>query len=237
MPRTKKISEKKIRTGKTKAKAGLTIPVYGLDGKEKGTLELPKEIFSVEARPKLLAQYVRVYLANRRQGTASTKTRGEVTGSTRKIYRQKGTGRARHGDIKAPIYVGGGVVGGPSPRDFSLKLNKKQTRKALFYALTLKLQQKDILGLDNEFLTMKSKTKTAANFLKSLDLNKQRTLIVLQKMEKNNLLFSFRNLPKNSFIDAKSINAYEVLKNGKILIVQEALPVLVQHFLRKHQTS
>src|SRR3989338_9847754 len=107
---------------------------------------MPKEIFAVEASPRLLAQYVRVYLANRRQGTASAKTRAEVKGSTRKIYKQKGTGKARHGDIKAPIFIGGGVVGGPIPRDFSLKFNKKQKRKVLFYALTLKLKQKDIFG-------------------------------------------------------------------------------------------
>ena len=131
MPQEKKLTKvvQKKKVKKT-VKAGLTIPVYGLDGKEKGAAELPKEIFTVEASPKLLAQYVRVYLVNRRQGTASTKTRGEVSGSTRKIYKQKGTGKARHGDIKAPIFTGGGVVGGPKPQDYSLKLNKKQTKKA-----------------------------------------------------------------------------------------------------------
>src|SRR3989338_4919632 len=147
MPRTKKAIKTVKKTETKKSSAGLTIPVYDLNGKEKGTVELAKEIFAVEASPKLLAQYVRVYLANRRQGTASTKTRGEITGSTRKIYKQKGTGRDRHGDIKAPIFVGGGTVGGPKPRDYSLKFNKKQTKKALFYSLSLKFKEQGIFGL------------------------------------------------------------------------------------------
>src|SRR3989339_216040 len=107
----------------------LSVRVFSIDGKEKKTIELNKNIFDVKVSPSLLAQAVRVYLANQRAGTASSKTRSEVVGSTRKIYRQKGTGKARHGSLKAPIFVGGGVVGGPKPRDFSLKINKKQKTK------------------------------------------------------------------------------------------------------------
>ena len=146
-------SEKKLTTPKKK-KVNLTIPVYDLDGKEKSTLEVAKEIFGIESNPKLIAQYVRVYHANQRQGTSSTKTRGEVRGSTRKIYRQKGTGKARHGDIKAPIFVGGGVVGGPQPGKHSLKLNKKQIKKSLFTALSLKFNAGDIFALSNNFKTI-----------------------------------------------------------------------------------
>src|SRR5207248_616028 len=98
--------------------------------KASGKVSLPKEIFAETVNKKLLAQAVRVYLANKRQGNASTKTRGEVEGSTRKIYRQKGTGNARHGSIRAPIFVKGGIVHGPRPRDFSLGLSKKMRRKA-----------------------------------------------------------------------------------------------------------
>jgi len=102
----------------------------------------PKEIFAVKASDKLLSQYVYVYLNNLKKGRHKTKTRGEVAGSTRKIYRQKGTGRARHGDIKAPIFVGGGVAFGPTGQYRRLKLTKKMRRKALFYALSLKLKEK-----------------------------------------------------------------------------------------------
>lgn len=221
--------EKKVKL--KKVKTGLTIPVYGLDGKEKGTMELPKEIFSIEANPKLLAQYVRVHLANRRQGTASTKTRGEVTGSTRKIYRQKGTGRARHGDIKAPIFIGGGVVGGPRPRNFSLKLNKKQIRKSLFSAITLKFKGKEILGINDEFTKMEPKTKIIAGFLKSIGLENKRVLFTLPKMEKSNLVLAARNLPNVQLLDSASLNAYDVLNNSAIIINKEALEVLKRRFL------
>lgn len=237
MPRTKKEKQKVKKTEPKKTvkkviKAGLSLPVYGLDGKEKTPIELPKEIFSAEANPRLLAQYVRVYLANQRQGNASTKTRGEVIGSTKKIYKQKGTGNARHGDKHAPIFVGGGVVGGPKPRDFSLKLNRKQTKKALFNALTLKLNEQGIFGLSDEFLKIEPKTKTIVNFLKALSLEKEKILLVLPKMETNNLVLSSRNIKNIKLVDAISINPYEILKNKKVFILKEGLQVLLKHFLR-----
>ena len=237
MPRTKKIAKKEVTSKIKKAQAGLTIPVYDLDGKEKGTIELAKEIFAVEANPKLLAQYVRVYLANRRQGTASTKTRAEVTGSTRKIYKQKGTGKARHGDIKAPIFVGGGTVGGPKPQDHSLRFNKKQTKKALLYALSLKFKEGGILGLSDEFLKIEAKTKLIANFLKIIGLEKEKVLFILAKMQKSNLILAARNLANISLIDAASINPYEILKNSKVVMIEEAFQVLEKHFLRKNKLT
>ena len=235
MPRTKKAIKTVKKTETKKSSAGLTIPVYDLNGKEKGTVELAKEIFAVESSPKLLAQYVRVYLANRRQGTASTKTRSEVTGSTRKIYKQKGTGRARHGDIKAPIFVGGGTVGGPKPQDYSLKFNKKQTKIALFSALSLKFKEHGIFGLSNELMKMKAKTKLIANLLKLIGLEKKRVLFVLPKIQKSNLILAARNLPNISLIDTTSINAYEILKSGKVAVIEEAFPVLEKHFLGKNK--
>ncbi len=213
------------------ATRGITIPVYDIDGKEAKTVSLPKEIFDIKASPKLLAQYVRVYLANQRLGTASAKTRGEVTGSTRKIYRQKGTGRARHGSIKAPIFVGGGVVGGPQPRDYSLKLNKKQKQKALFYALTLR--RNDIIGLVSD-AKMGPKTKIIFKFLKNLKLEGDRTLLVLPKMEKNNFVLASRNIVGLQLTDAASLNAYETMRTKKIIFLDTALTVLEKHFL-KHE--
>ena len=111
---------------KVSEKATVSVNVVGIDGKISGKIALPGEIFGEKVNKALLAQAVRVYLANQRQGNASTKTRGEVEGSTRKIYRQKGTGRARHGSVRAPIFVKGGIVFGPKPRDFSLDMPKKK---------------------------------------------------------------------------------------------------------------
>lgn len=227
MPRIKKIDSiipKKRITKSTRKE--LTIPVYDLAGKESGSLELPKDIFRVEASPKLLSQYVRIYLANQRRGTASTKTRGDVVGSTRKIYRQKGTGRARHGDIKAPVFVGGGIVGGPKPRDFSRTMNKKQKRKALLYALTLKYKEKGLLGLSTDFLHIEAETKRMNEILKMLDLTNNKILLLLSKLEKSNLLLAVRNLPNMSVSDINSINPYIILKNQKIFILEDAVKLL-----------
>ena len=232
MPRIKKDTLKVKKSQSKKAKADLVIPVYGLDGKEKGVFELAKEFFAVEENPRLLAQYVRVYLANQRQGTASTKTRGEVTGSTRKIYRQKGTGRARHGDIKAPIFVGGGVVGGPKPRDFSLKLSKKQIKKSLLLALTLKFKGKNIIGIGDELAKIPPKTKKIADILKNMGLANRRVLITLSGTDKNNLVLAARNLPNLHILDSRSLNAYDVLKNETILVSKKALEFLKLRFIK-----
>src|SRR3989338_2978575 len=144
---TQKIAAgKKTTAAKDVKKAAGTISAAGVEikGNKEGTISLSKELFAVKESPTLLSQAVRVFLANQRQGTKSTKTRSMVAGSTRKIYKQKGTGRARHGDIKAPIFIGGGTAHGPHPRDFSLSLSKKMKRKALAMALTSRLQENAI---------------------------------------------------------------------------------------------
>ena len=174
-------------TKKTEKRSNLSLSIYDIDGKEQKTVELPKEVFAVTSNPSLLAQAVRVYLVNQRQGNVSVKTRSEVVGSTRKIYRQKGTGKARHGAIKAPIFVGGGVAHGPKQKDYNLKFSKKEKRIALFAALSEKLKEKKIIGLEDKALTIKPKTKIFVNFLEKLKLSDKNNLIVLLKMEKNNL--------------------------------------------------
>ena len=196
------------------------------------TVRFPKAIFNVKVNKTLLAQAVHVFLANQRQGTASTKTRGEVSGSTKKIYKQKGTGRARHGARKAPIFVGGGIVGGPKPRDYSLKLNKLQKKQALFSALTLKHQEKRISIVNNKYLTMKPKTKELVLMFEEKGIKGKSALIVFGKMERNNLLLAGRNIPEINFIDACSLNPYTVMKYEYILFTEDALPVLSKHFLR-----
>ncbi len=237
----KKVSkkEKKITKSvlKRAVKQGPMIKIYDLEGREKQEVKLPKEIFDTKASNKLLSQYVRIYLANQRQGTAATKTRGEVRGSTRKIYRQKGTGKARHGDIKAPIFVGGGVVGGPKPRDYSLKINKKQKKKALFYALSLTYKNRSIMGLSDEALKIEPKTKKIATFLKLMKLYGKKTLLVLPKIEKNNLILAARNIHNLELTDAQSLNAYMILKNKEIIFINQALKVLENHFLKKNENK
>ena len=167
-------------------------------------------------------------MSNKHQGTASTKTRGDVAGSTRKIYRQKGTGRARHGSIKAPIFVGGGVVGGPKPRDYSLRLNKKQKRKALFMALTLKQKEHNIIAIDNA-LTIEAKTKLVAGFLSTLGLANKRTLFIFPKIGKNNFILASRNIPLASLVDVFTLNPYNLLQAHKVIFVDNALSVLEKH--------
>ncbi len=229
MPRTKKEQTGK-QTTEHKATAvkqsnDLIYAVYTSAGGE-SSIELPKALFSETAHSQLLAQYTRFYLANQRQGTASAKTRGQVTGSTRKIYRQKGTGRARHGSIKAPIFVGGGVVGGPLPRDHSLKMNQKQRRKALLYALHLKQKEHRVYGLKKEFITMEPKTKTVVALFKKLQFGKTKILLVVPKVEKNNLLLAVRNIPNVRLVDAASLNAYEVLASQALFFVEGALETI-----------
>ncbi len=234
MPRTKKtITEEKnkITEQKTveKKQSEFILPVYDLSGEKKEDLDLPKEIFGFKINEKLLAQAVRVYLFNQRQGTASTKTRGEVAGSTRKIYRQKGTGRARHGSIKAPIFVGGGIVGGPKPKDYSLKINKKQNKQAILSALSLQFKNKNVLVFDDKILNEDLKTKTVYQLLKKLDLNDKKTLFILPKMEEKFIRAS-RNIEKTDFIDAKSINAYKVLNCQKLVLFKSSVLEIKNHF-------
>jgi large subunit ribosomal protein L4 len=224
-----KAPEKKTETKRANA---LEISVYGADGKETKTVELPKEIFDVEASPRLIAQYVRVYLANQRQGTASTKTRSEVTASTRKIYRQKGTGGARHGSRKAPIFVGGGVAFGPHPTDHSLKMNKKQKRRALFAVLSLKAKEGAISALSEEMLSMKPKTKTVQATFKTLGMDKVKIMMIISKFQENGLLLSVRNLPNIEIVSATSVNPYTLLNNNKIVFTEDALAVFTKQFTK-----
>ncbi|MEK7110179.1 MAG: 50S ribosomal protein L4 [Patescibacteria group bacterium] len=213
-------------TKKTEKKSNLSLSIYDIEGKEQKTVELPKEVFAVIANPSLLAQAVRVYLVNQRQGNVKVKTRGEVIGSTRKIYRQKGTGKARHGAIKAPIFVGGGVAHGPKQKDYNLKFNKKEKKIALYGALSIKLKEKKIFGLDEKALSIKPKTKIVVSFLKELKLIGRNNLVILKKISgKNNLVFAMRNIPNVSFIDVNSLNPYLVLKSSSLIFVENALEV------------
>jgi len=211
--------------------AKLEAPVFALDGKSTGTETLPQEIFGHEMNSKLLAQYVRVYQANQRQGNASAKTRADVIGSMQKIYRQKGTGRARHSTAKANLFRGGGVTFGPLVRDFSLTMNKKQKKQALFVSLSQKAKDGSIKVLDATTMTKEPKTKMVSDALKTMKAV-GKILIVLPKLEKNALVLSSRNIKNVDIVQAPTVNAFEVINHNEVIFVDDAVKVLATHFLK-----
>jgi len=172
-----KKTEVKKETVESTVKGSLKITVMGTDGKSAGTMTLSKDVFGAKVNPSLMSQAVRVYLANQRQGNASTKSRGEISLTTAKWYRQKGTGRARHGAKSAPIFVKGGVAHGPKPRDFSLSLPTKMKKAALVSALSDQMKNNNIIVVSG-IEKLGPKTKNMANTLKNLD-GLKKTLIVM----------------------------------------------------------
>jgi large subunit ribosomal protein L4 len=230
----KKVLTSVKKTAPKKETQGLSLPVYDLTGKESKEIKIPREIFALSFKAPLLAQAIRVYLANQRQGTASTKTRGEVAGSTRKLYRQKGTGRARHGSIKAPIYVGGGIVFGPKPRDYALQMSQAARKKALWGALTNRFSQNKILVI-KDLGKIKGKTKEVVKILEDLKVAikhgqlKEKILFVWAKSdEASPILRAGRNIANLTFSPSLSLNPYLVLSHEKIIFSQNALESLWQ---------
>lgn len=207
----------------------LTIAVYDVNGKKAGQIKLPEELFGVKVNQQLLSQSVRVYLANQRQGSASTKTRGEVEGSTRKIYKQKGTGRARHGSIRAPIFVGGGIVFGPKPRDYRLKMPETMRRKALAGALTNQLQSDKIIVIEG-LSDIEPKTKLISSALKALGVT-GRNLLVTASF-KDGAVRAGRNIEGLTILPAQNLNSYAVLSPKKIVFMKEAIGVLQKTFVK-----
>ncbi len=206
-----------------KSDMGLTVDVYGADGKVSGSIDLPETVFGAKINKQLIAQAVRVYLANQREGSASTKSRGEVTGSSRKIYRQKGTGRARHGGIRAPIFVHGGIAHGPKPRDFSLKMPQKMRRAALYATLALKAKSgavKVIDGLD----AFEPKTKMMVKLLAQIapEAKDKKILFVLGDKQ-DNIIRAARNIEGLTYDYARQLHAYEVMNNQTVIFVKQAL--------------
>lgn len=199
--------------------------VYTAAGTKKGKITLPKVLFGQKPNLKLLAQAVRVHLARRRSGTASTKTRGEVEMTTAKWYRQKGTGRARHGARSAPIFRGGGVAHGPKPRDFDLKIPAKMKNRALASALSAKSQENAILVIDTT-QNFEPKTKKIASLLKKLKIDGQKVLLVHAGEE--NLVRASRNLPNVQILRAQDLNPYEVLNAQKLLLTRSAVEKLAK---------
>ena len=205
----------------------MELKVLSSNGTETGkTVNLPSEIFGVTPNDHAIYLDVKQYLANQRQGTHKTKDKSEVHYSTKKIKRQKGTGGARAGSIKSGVFVGGGRIHGPRPKDYSFKLNKKLKRLARISALSHKAANNNIIVLDS--LTFdKPNTKSFISVLNSLKINDQRVLVVTPE-QNNNVYLSGRNLSKAHTMPAAEINTYQILKAKTLVLMNDSIEVIKQ---------
>lgn len=196
------------------------VAVYDITGKETGEMELNDNVFGVEVNEALLHQAIVMQLASQRQGTHSTKTRGLVRGGGRKPWRQKGTGRARAGSTRSPIWVGGGTVFGPQPRSYAFSMPRKARRAALKSALSAKVQAGEMVVLE-DISFAEPKTKHVVKMLDSLKVD-EKTLIITGELV-DNVEKSARNIPGVKAIGANGLNAYDLLYHGKVLITKDAV--------------
>lgn len=204
----------------------MELAVYNIKGEDTGKkVTLNDEVFAI-AEPNEHAVYldVKQYLANQRQGTHKAKERSEVSGSTKKLGRQKGGGGARHGDINSPVMVGGGRVFGPRPRNYSFKLNKKVKSLARRSALTFKAQGGQIVVVE-DFNFEAPKTKEFVNFAKNIKVYGEKTVLVLPSQNKN-VYLSARNIEKTFVITAAELNTYRILDNKKLVVTESSVAVL-----------
>jgi len=203
----------------------MEVNVVNVSGKETGAkVQLPESIFGIEPNDHAIYLDVKQFLANQRQGTHKSKQRNEIAGSTRKLYKQKGTGGARAGGIKSPLFNGGGRVFGPQPRDYSFKLNKKLKTLARKSALSYKAKDSNIIVLE-DFNFESVKTKSYVQLVADLNVTNEKTLLVLGAAN-NNVYLSSRNLKKAKVITADQLNTYDVLNAGKLLLTAGALKTL-----------
>lgn len=221
MPRVKKTVKTKLAKSQMSKTSNLSIPVYSLLGKQTGQLQLPKEYFGAKVNRILLTQAARVYMTNQKKFTASTKTRGEVRGTTAKMYSQKGTGRARHGAKTAPVFVGGGIVFGPKPRLTRLALPKKMKKVALISSLSLRLQQKSVIGLSG-LEKVSGKTRQIVGLLNKITGEKPNVLIITK--DKNEALVrATRNIPGVDVLTVNLLNGYEVIKHQQVAVTKQVI--------------
>ena len=199
------------------------LPVYTVTGEKTADMAAPASLFGGVVNMQLIALAVRVFLANQREGSASTKTRGKVEGSTRKIYKQKGTGRARHGSIRAPIFVGGGIVFGPQPRDYSLHFPQSMKIAAIKSALALKLTEGKIIVMEDGKMTKPSTKTMAAAFEK---IGATRSVVFVVDDMHTDLVKSARNICSVTVEPAKNVTTYEVFTSHRVIITKEALKQL-----------
>ncbi len=199
----------------------ISADLYNIEGEKLGEIELAPGIFGRPVNTDLLTQVVNMQLANRRSGTAKAKTRSEVRGGGAKPWRQKGTGRARHGTIRSPLWVGGGKVFPPQPRDYRYKVPKKQRREALRSALSSKADTQGVLVLE-EVVFSEPKTKEVTRILNNLKLSDKRVLIVTEEYDIN-LYKSVRNISGVEYLHARNLNVYDVLNYETMLITKDGL--------------
>lgn len=203
----------------------MELAIYKISGeKTSKKVKLSTEVFEVEPNDHAIWLDVKQYLANQRQGTHKSKERGEITGSTRKIKRQKGTGTARMGSIKSGILRGGGRIFGPQPRDYGFKLNKKVKRLAKLSALSYKVKENGITIVE-DFTFETPKTKEYVSMLANLGLGDKKTLVVLENAD-SNLILSSRNLKRTKVARADSLNTYDILNANNLVISENSVKVI-----------
>ncbi len=209
----------------------MLVDTYNSEGKKLKQSRLPKEIFDLKVNPDLVHQVAVCQMANRRQGTAHAKDRSEVRGGGRKPWRQKGTGRARHGSIRSPIWKGGGVTFGPrKEKNYKKNIPVKMKRKALFMVLSAKIRD-GLLILVDELKIKQGKTKEISEILKKLPCRAKSTLIVLPIYDKKIILAS-RNIPKIKTMEARELNALDLLNFKYLLMSKEAVKIIKETFLK-----
>jgi large subunit ribosomal protein L4 len=198
------------------------VDVVNTKGEKVSQVDLTEEIFNIPVKPTVLHQVVIMQLASRRSGTACVKHRHDVSGSTRKLYRQKGTGRARRGDIRSPLLVGGGSVFGPDPRSYAYKLPKKVRRLALKMALTSKLQENKLLVVDR-FDLERIRTKTFIGMMDALHL--ENALIIIDQKD-DRLELSSRNVPTVKVLRSEGLNVYDILKYNRLVLLESSIKAI-----------
>ena len=198
------------------------VSVYNIEGKEVGTIDLSDAVFGVEVNEHLVHMAVVSQLANKRQGTQKAKTRSEVSGGGRKPWRQKGTGHARQGSIRAPQWTGGGVVFAPTPRDYSVKMNKKEKQLAMKSVLTSKVNESKFIVLD-ELKLAEIKTKQIKAVLDNLKVEKA---LIVTKEKDDVVVKSANNLPKVATTALNNINVYDILKYDTVVVTSEAVAAI-----------
>ena len=207
----------------------MKIAVHNIKGKEtKKKVDLSKDVFGIEPNDHAIYLDVKQHLASQRSGTHSSKERGQIAGSRRKLRKQKGSGAARVGDIKNPIFRGGGRVFGPRPRNYGFKVNKKVKRLARKSALTHKLNENNIIIVE-DFNFDTPSTKLYSNALASFELLDNKTLLVLDKPN-NNVLLSSRNLRKAKVVLASELNTYDIMNANKMLFIESSIKVIEETF-------
>ena len=199
------------------------IKVYNLDRQEAGELELSDAVFASEVNENLLYEVVKAQRASKRAGTSAVKNRALVTGSTKKLYRQKGTGNARHGSIKAPTYVGGGVAHGPKVRSYAYRPPRKMRIGALRSALSLKLKEGRLIVV-SDFELAEIKTKGLAQVLGKFEITK--SSVIVDAKENENLRLSIRNLPSHQFLPPEGVNIYDLLRHEHLVLTKQAVQAL-----------